>query len=136
MSAASTSAATRCMVFVQSRTSSAPPSCRVAAAPASSRPAASQSLIARGLGIGLLPRLALEAFTAPGVAVRPAAGLLPRTLHLVHPREADQIPAVRAAVRALRDTLCTGPASRGDAFTTACRTSSSSGLPAPRPALS
>ncbi|GAA3130293.1 LysR family transcriptional regulator [Planomonospora alba] len=64
-----------------------------------------QALIARGLGIGLLPRLALDAFTGPGVAVRPARGLRPRTLHLVHPREADQIPAVRAAVRALRDVL-------------------------------
>ncbi|WP_196465882.1 LysR substrate-binding domain-containing protein [Planomonospora sp. ID91781] len=72
-----------------------------------------QALIARGLGIGLLPRLALEAFTAPGVAVRPAAGLLPRTLHLVHPREADQIPAVRAAVRALRDTLAPLAPARG-----------------------
>ncbi|MBG0826380.1 LysR family transcriptional regulator [Planomonospora sp. ID67723] len=64
-----------------------------------------QALIARGLGVGLLPRLALDAFTAPGVAVHPVPGLRPRRLHLAHPREADQIPAVRAAVRALRDTL-------------------------------
>ncbi|GAA3442413.1 LysR family transcriptional regulator [Planomonospora venezuelensis] len=68
-----------------------------------------QALIARGLGIGLLPRLALDAFTAPGVAVRPVPGLRPRSLHLVHPREADQIPAVRAAVRALRDVLAPAP---------------------------
>ncbi|MFC4060906.1 LysR substrate-binding domain-containing protein [Planomonospora corallina] len=64
-----------------------------------------QALIARGLGIGLLPRLALDAFTDPGVVVRPALGLLPRTLHLVHHREAGQVPAVRAAVQALRDVL-------------------------------
>ncbi|GIH91720.1 LysR substrate-binding domain-containing protein [Planobispora siamensis] len=68
-----------------------------------------QALIARGLGIGLLPRLALDAFTAPGVAVRAVPGLRPRTLYLVHPREADRIPAVRAAVQALRDTLIPAP---------------------------
>ncbi|WP_084780737.1 LysR family transcriptional regulator [Planobispora rosea] len=73
-----------------------------------------QALIARGLGVGLLPRLALDAFTAPGVAVRPVPGLRPRTLYLTHPRETDQIPAVRAAVQALRDVLAPRVRTAGD----------------------
>lgn len=64
-----------------------------------------QALIARGLGIGLLPQLALDAFQDPGVTVRVAAQLLPRTLYLIHHREADQIPAVRSAIRAIHDTI-------------------------------
>ncbi|MFI6510944.1 LysR substrate-binding domain-containing protein [Streptosporangium sp. NPDC050855] len=64
-----------------------------------------QSLIARGLGIGMLPRLALRAFRDPGVTVREVPGLRPRALHLVHHREAGRIPAVRAAVRAVQDAI-------------------------------
>ncbi|MGV9598920.1 LysR family transcriptional regulator [Streptosporangium sandarakinum] len=68
-----------------------------------------QALIARGLGIGLLPQLALDAFRNPGVTVRVAARLRPRTVHLIHHREADHIPAVRGAVRALHDTVSPPP---------------------------
>ncbi|GLW66429.1 LysR family transcriptional regulator [Actinomadura rubrobrunea] len=62
-----------------------------------------QALVARGLGVALLPQLALAAFHHPDVVVQDVPTLRPRTLHLFHYREADQIPAVRAAVRALRD---------------------------------
>ncbi|MEV5753084.1 LysR family transcriptional regulator [Actinoallomurus sp. NPDC052308] len=62
-----------------------------------------QALIARGLGIGLLPQLALDAFQDPGVTVRAATRLRPRTLHLIRHREAEQIPAIRSAVRAIQD---------------------------------
>ncbi|NUW31817.1 LysR family transcriptional regulator [Nonomuraea sp. SMC257] len=62
-----------------------------------------QALIARGLAVGLLPQLALDAARDPGVAVRPAAGVRPRVLYLLHHREADQIPAVRGALGALTD---------------------------------
>ncbi|MFF5205723.1 LysR family transcriptional regulator [Streptosporangium sp. NPDC000396] len=68
-----------------------------------------QALIARDLGIGLLPQLALDAFRNPGVTVRAAAGLRPRALHLIHHREADHIPAVRSAVRAIHDTASPPP---------------------------
>ncbi|WP_270071231.1 LysR substrate-binding domain-containing protein [Streptomonospora mangrovi] len=64
---------------------------------------ATQALVARGLGVALLPGLALAAFRHPEVAVRDVPGLRPRALHAFHHREADQIPAVGAAVRALRD---------------------------------
>ncbi|WP_188195939.1 LysR family transcriptional regulator [Nonomuraea sp. SYSU D8015] len=63
-----------------------------------------QALIARGLAVGLLPQLALDAARDPGVAVRPATGIRPRALYVLHHREADQIPAVRSALRALQDT--------------------------------
>lgn len=69
-----------------------------------------QALIARGLAVGLLPRLALDAARDPGVAVRPAAGLRPRILYVSHHREADRVPAVRGAVRAVLDTLAARPA--------------------------
>ncbi|WP_254904155.1 LysR substrate-binding domain-containing protein [Streptomonospora nanhaiensis] len=62
-----------------------------------------QALVARGLGVALLPGLALAAFRHPEVAVHDVPGVRPRALHAFHHREADQIPAVRAAVLALRD---------------------------------
>ncbi|MFD1541134.1 LysR family transcriptional regulator [Nonomuraea guangzhouensis] len=71
-----------------------------------------QALIARGLAVGLLPQLALDAARDPGVAVRPAAGVRPRVVYLLHHREADQIPAVRSAVQALADIAAR--ASQGD----------------------
>jgi molybdate transport repressor ModE-like protein len=64
-----------------------------------------QVLIARDLGIGLLPQLALDAFQHPGITVRTVAGLRPRTLYLIHHREADQIPAVRSALRAIQHSV-------------------------------
>ncbi|WP_180903776.1 LysR family transcriptional regulator [Nonomuraea indica] len=64
-----------------------------------------QALIARGLAVGLLPRLALDAALDPGVAVRPTAGLRPRVLYVSHHRDADRVPAVRGAVRALLDAM-------------------------------
>jgi DNA-binding transcriptional LysR family regulator len=73
-----------------------------------------QALIARGLAVGLLPQLALDAALDPGVAVRPATGIRPRTLYVVHHREADQIPAVRGAVGALLDTAAARARDRPD----------------------
>ncbi|MFB4315952.1 LysR substrate-binding domain-containing protein [Actinomadura sp. 21ATH] len=60
-----------------------------------------QALIARGLGMGLLPRLALDAYTHPEVVVAEAVQARPRTVHVLHHPEAAQIPAVRQALRVL-----------------------------------
>ncbi|WP_433331067.1 LysR substrate-binding domain-containing protein [Spirillospora sp. CA-294931] len=60
-----------------------------------------QTLIAQGLGVGLLPGLALDAFRHPDVAVHDLPGLPPRVLYAVHHHEADRIPAVHATVQAL-----------------------------------
>ncbi|MBT2212064.1 LysR substrate-binding domain-containing protein [Actinomadura sp. NEAU-AAG7] len=67
-----------------------------------------QALIARGLGVGLLPHLALGAFRHPEVTVAAVAGLRPRRLYLVHHPEADQIPAVGRAVHAVRRSAIGG----------------------------
>lgn len=64
-----------------------------------------QALIARGLAVGLLPRLALDASRDPGIAVRPVAGLGHRILYVSHHRDADRVPAVRGAIQALLDTM-------------------------------
>ncbi|WP_141582019.1 LysR family transcriptional regulator [Actinomadura sp. WMMA1423] len=69
-----------------------------------------QALIARGLGIGLLPRLALDAYQDSGVAVCTATRLRPRTLYLVHHREAEQIPAIRSAIGAIQDSWASAEA--------------------------
>lgn len=61
-----------------------------------------QVLIAQNLGIGFLPQLALDAFQHPDVTVCTVTGLRPRTLYLIHHREADQIPAVRSAIHAIQ----------------------------------
>ncbi|MFG1616256.1 LysR family transcriptional regulator [Nonomuraea wenchangensis] len=66
-----------------------------------------QALIARGLAVGLLPQLALDAARDPRVAVRPALDVRPRTLYVLHHREAEQIPAVRSALRAILDITAT-----------------------------
>ncbi|GAA2874010.1 LysR family transcriptional regulator [Streptosporangium fragile] len=73
-----------------------------------------QSLIAHGLGVGLLPRLALDAFRDPRVAVRDVPGLRPRTIQVTHHREAARTPAVRAAVRAVLDAAADRSAGRRD----------------------
>jgi DNA-binding transcriptional LysR family regulator len=61
-----------------------------------------QSLIAAGLGVALLPGLALAAARRDGVAVRPIAGRPARTVGVVMPAAERRPPAVTATVAALR----------------------------------
>lgn len=60
-----------------------------------------QNLVARGLGVTLLPRTALEAFTHPGVVTRTAPGLGERHVGVVHRPGAEGTPAVRALLAEL-----------------------------------
>ena len=60
-----------------------------------------QALVAAGLGVALLPALALAAFRHPGVAVHPCPEAGARTLSLVQHAESARTPALRALVRAL-----------------------------------
>nr|WSX50102.1 LysR substrate-binding domain-containing protein [Streptomyces sp. NBC_00974] len=62
-----------------------------------------QNLVARGLGVALLPQLALDAYRHPDVQVLPL-GTTERALYLLCHREALQIPAVKQATRALQQT--------------------------------
>jgi DNA-binding transcriptional LysR family regulator len=75
-----------------------------------------QSLIAAGLGVSLLPALALCSAQRDDVAVRPVAGDPARTVELVLRAADRRPPAVDAAVAALRDAAAelagTAPATR------------------------
>lgn len=55
-----------------------------------------QSLVARGLGIAVLPQLALTTFRHPGVTVTLLPGFGERTISAVHRRGAQDVPATRA----------------------------------------
>jgi DNA-binding transcriptional LysR family regulator len=71
-----------------------------------------EGMVAQGLGVALLPELALQATPRrEGVVVRGAARDDVRSLHVVTARGADRVPAVAAAVAALASIA----ADRGDA---------------------
>jgi molybdate transport repressor ModE-like protein len=55
-----------------------------------------QNLVAHGLGVTVLPDLALTAFRHPEVDVRPAIGFGERHVGMVHRPGADAVPAIRA----------------------------------------
>ncbi|UOQ88771.1 LysR substrate-binding domain-containing protein [Agromyces endophyticus] len=61
-----------------------------------------EGMVAQGLGVALLPALALAASPRhPGVVTRPTARADVRSLHLVTAKGADRVPAVAAALAAL-----------------------------------
>ncbi|QAY73711.1 LysR family transcriptional regulator [Agromyces protaetiae] len=61
-----------------------------------------EGMVAQGLGVALLPGLALAATPRhPGVVVRPTAREDSRSLHLVTARGAERVPAIAAALAAL-----------------------------------
>jgi DNA-binding transcriptional LysR family regulator len=65
--------------------------------------AAVVGLVAAGLGVALLPRLALATTVIPaGVAVDPVDDDLARRVEVVVPRGAERVPSVRAALDAVR----------------------------------
>ncbi|WP_233422460.1 LysR family transcriptional regulator [Curtobacterium oceanosedimentum] len=65
--------------------------------------AAVVGLVAAGLGVALLPRLALSTTVVPPrVAVTPADDALARRVEVVVARGADRVPSVRAALDAVR----------------------------------
>jgi DNA-binding transcriptional LysR family regulator len=64
--------------------------------------AAVVGLVAAGLGVALLPRLALRTTVIPpGVTVTPVAEDLARRVEVVVARGAERVPSVRAALRAV-----------------------------------
>jgi DNA-binding transcriptional LysR family regulator len=61
-----------------------------------------EGMVAQGLGVALLPALALAASPRhPGVVTRPTSRRDVRSLHLVTARGADRVPAVGATIAAL-----------------------------------
>ncbi|QEO15681.1 LysR family transcriptional regulator [Agromyces intestinalis] len=67
-----------------------------------------EGMVAQGLGVALLPGLALAASPRhPGVVTRPTARSDERSLHLVTARGGARVPAVAAAMRALETARST-----------------------------
>ena len=68
-----------------------------------------EGMVAQGLGVALLPALALAASPRhPGVVTRPTARADVRTLHTVTARGADRVPAVGATLAALGELAAQG----------------------------
>ncbi|WP_241843138.1 LysR family transcriptional regulator [Agromyces albus] len=62
-----------------------------------------EGMVAQGLGVALLPALALEASPRhPGIVTRPTARADVRSLHLVTARGAERVPAIGATLAALQ----------------------------------
>lgn len=62
-----------------------------------------EGMVAQGLGVALLPALALDASQQhPGVVTRPTARADVRSLHLVTARGAERVPAVGATLALVR----------------------------------
>lgn len=63
-------------------------------------------MVRAGLGVGLLPALAVAGIGVPsGVALLPTSPASPRTVHAVTGPDADRIPAVAAAIAAIRQVI-------------------------------
>jgi molybdate transport repressor ModE-like protein len=76
-----------------------------------------QNLVAHGLGVTVLPQLALTAFRHPDVEARPAPAFGERHVGMVHRPGAESVPAVRALMERLQaaasDVLSPRRAGRG-----------------------
>jgi molybdate transport repressor ModE-like protein len=65
-----------------------------------------ESLVAKGIGVATLPRMAVDSFPLmPGVITRPLPHAEARTLHVVTAHGAERVPAVRIALAALTRLL-------------------------------
>ena len=65
-----------------------------------------EGLVAQGIGVATLPRMAVESFPLmPGVITRPLPHAEARTLHVVTAHGAEKVPAVRIALAALARVL-------------------------------
>ncbi|WP_246159762.1 LysR family transcriptional regulator [Microbacterium rhizomatis] len=67
-----------------------------------------EGLVARGIGVATLPRMAVTSFPQlPGIAIRSLPAGEVRSLHIVTAHRADRVPAVRAALIALESAIRT-----------------------------
>jgi DNA-binding transcriptional LysR family regulator len=61
-----------------------------------------QALVAHGLGVAVLPQLALSMFRHPGVRVTALPEFGERTVSVIHRPGAEEVPATRALMAQLR----------------------------------
>lgn len=74
-----------------------------------------EGLVARGIGVATLPRLAVASFPRlPGVITLPLPPSEARTIHVVTAHGADRVPAVRATLTALGRLVAEGTATGGE----------------------
>jgi molybdate transport repressor ModE-like protein len=67
-----------------------------------------EGLVARGVGVATLPRMAISSFPLlEGVVVRPLPPGEERRLHIVAAHRAERVPAVRVALAALERAIAT-----------------------------
>ncbi|KFF59872.1 LysR family transcriptional regulator [Cryobacterium sp. MLB-32] len=67
-------------------------------------------LVENGIGVAILPILAIESVgTRPGVAIRPTTSLDHRTVHAVTASGAERIPALAATLAALTAVVASAP---------------------------
>ncbi|MFE1663664.1 LysR family transcriptional regulator [Microbacterium sp. P02] len=65
-----------------------------------------EGLVAQGIGVATLPRMAVESFPQlPGIVTRPLPAAEARTLHVVTALGAERVPSVRATLSALTRVL-------------------------------
>ncbi|GAA3023709.1 LysR family transcriptional regulator [Microbacterium dextranolyticum] len=65
-----------------------------------------EGLVAQGIGIATLPRMAVESFPPlAGVVAAPLPAVEARRLHLVTARDAERVPSLRAALDTVRAVL-------------------------------
>ncbi|SFS07059.1 DNA-binding transcriptional regulator, LysR family [Microbacterium sp. cf046] len=65
-----------------------------------------EGLVAQGIGVATLPRMAVESFPLmPGVITRPLPHAEARTLHVVTAHGAERVPAVRITLAAIERVL-------------------------------
>lgn len=68
--------------------------------------AAVEGLVAQGIGVATLPRMAVESFPLlPGVVTAPLPAAEARRLHVVTARDAERVPSLRAALTILQGVL-------------------------------
>lgn len=69
-----------------------------------------EGLVAQGIGVATLPRMAIESFPLlAGVAASPLPAAEARRLHVVTAQGAERVPSLRAALDALGDVLAGRP---------------------------
>lgn len=70
-----------------------------------------EGLVAQGIGVATLPRMALESFPLlPGIVTAPLPPAEARRLHVVTAQGAERVPSLAAALEALQQVLASGSA--------------------------